>query len=267
MPDILYDFAGNDMIQAWVRGRAMRNVAGKSPEHQRHPYHPAYLYEVGMLPLEGFPVKGVIWYQGESNAHNAELHSKLFPLLVSSWRNGLSDDVPFFFAQLTSINRPSWPTFRDSQRRLADELPGVGMAVIHDLGDSLDVHPRRKMEVGRRLALLALRDTYGHSVEASGPVPDSAVSESDGTVVLRMSHADGMRTSDGAAPRTFELAGHDRFYYPATATMPGDGTVVLRSDRVDRPCFVRYAWQPYTTANLVNSAGLSASTFEMEVRR
>lgn len=267
LPDILYDFAENDMIQAWVRGRAMRNVAGKSPESQRHPYHPAYLYEVGMRPLEGFPVKGCIWYQGESNAHNAELHSRLFPLLVQSWRKGLDDDVPLYFVQLTSINRPSWPTFRDSQRRLADELSGVGMAVIHDLGDSLDVHPRHKMEVGRRLALLALHDTYGHDVEAYGPVPDYAVADADGGVVLHMSHSDGMHTSDGAAPRTFELAGHDRYYYPATVIIPGDGTVVLRSDKVDSPYYVRYAWQPYTTANMVNAAGLPASTFVMEVRR
>lgn len=265
LPDILYDFANNDMIQSWVRERAMVNSAGESADMRRHPYHPAYLYESAMAPIEGLAVKGVIWYQGESNAHNAELHSRLFPLLVSSWRKGFGSEVPFYFAQLTSINRPSWPVFRDSQRRLAAAVPGVAMAVIHDLGDSLDVHPRRKLEVGRRLALAALYHSYGHDLECSGPVPVSARADGRGTVTLMFTHSDGLSTSDGMDPRTFELAADDHYFYPAQALINVDGSVTLKSDRVPHPCYVRYAWQPYTRANLVNASGLPASTFMVDV--
>ena len=94
---------------------------------------------------------GTIWYQGESNAHNIENHERLFGYLVDSWRRQFdSPGMPFLMVQLSSINRPSWPAFRDSQRRLASRIPGVGMAVSSDLGDSLDVHPRNKRPVGER---------------------------------------------------------------------------------------------------------------------
>lgn len=146
--------------------------------------------------------------------------------------------------------------FRDTQRRLADELPNVDMAVIHDLGDSLDVHPRRKHEVGRRLALLALRD-YGMQVEASGPKPSKAYVNDDGAVIVEFTHADGLTTSDGSLPATFELARYDGLYVPATATIDREnGYVILNADGIEKPRFVRYAWQPFTRANLVNGAGL-----------
>jgi len=121
------------------------NVKQSSNKLQRHPYEPCYLYESGIRPLEQFPVKGFIWYQGESNAHNREAHERLFGLLVESWRKNWGDaELPFYFVQLSSIDRPSWTWFRDSQRRLMAEIPHTGMAVSSDRGDSLDVHPNRK---------------------------------------------------------------------------------------------------------------------------
>lgn len=267
LPDILADPAKNDMLQPWVRERAAKNIEESRNRFQRHPYHPAYLYETGMAPLADFPMHGMIWYQGESNAHNAELFSRLFPMLVDCVRRNMMIDGGVYFAQLTSIGRPSWPVFRDTQRRLADELPNVDMAVIHDLGDSLDVHPRRKHEVGRRLALLALRD-YGMQVEASGPKPSKAYVNDDGAVIVEFTHADGLTTSDGSLPATFELARYDGLYVPATATIDREnGYVILNADGIEKPRFVRYAWQPFTRANLVNGAGLPASTFMMPVER
>ncbi|MDE6490856.1 MAG: sialate O-acetylesterase, partial [Muribaculaceae bacterium] len=263
IPDILYEPATNDMLQPWVRERAAKNVAKSDNRFQRHPYHPAYLYETGMAPLEGFPMRGLIWYQGESNAHNAELFSRLFPMFVDCIKQNLMIDGGVHFVQLTSMDRPSWPVFRNTQRRLADSLPRVDMAVIHDLGDSLDVHPRRKQEVGRRLALLALQDE-GWQVEASGPVPVKAYNAGD-AVIVEFSHAMGLTTSDGAMPVTFELARYDGLYYPATAKIDEAGRVSLVADGVERPRFVRYAWQPYTRANVVNGAGLPLSTFQMPV--
>ena len=160
-PDILYNWLDNDFIQEWVRERAAFNIKESGNPFQRHPYEPCYLFEAGIEPLERFPIRGVIWYQGESNAHNIEAHERLFPLLVQSWRSNWDDpDMPFLFVQLSSLNRPSWTWFRDSQRRLAESVPSCAMAVSSDRGDSLDVHPRRKLDVGRRLAAQALYNVY-----------------------------------------------------------------------------------------------------------
>ena len=263
--DVLRDWRSNDFIQDWVRGRASKNIAKAANPLQRHPYEPCYLFESGVQPLQQFGIKGVIWYQGESNAHNVEAHERLFPLLVGSWRGYWGAELPFYFVQLSGIERPSWPQFRDSQRRMADEIANSGMAVCSDLGDPKDVHPRHKKDVGERLARLALHRTYGFGgVTDSGPAIRRAVLR-DGTVYAEFDCAEGLRTSDGEALRRFEVAEYDGYYFPAEAAVCEDGTVRISSDAVRRPRFVRYAWQPYTDANMVNGEGLPASTFKVEV--
>lgn len=264
-PAILSDWRHNDFIQPWVRERAGQNLAASDRPGRRHPYEPCYLFEAGIRPLDRFPVRGVVWYQGESNAHNIDAHERLFGLLVESWRTCWEDPgMPFYFVQLSGIERPSWPRFRDSQRRLAGRIPHVGMAVSSDRGDAHDVHPVRKRDVGERLAALALHDTYGFGrVVPSGPQLRDATAEDD-RVRLSFDWGEGLRTDDGGALRGFEVAGTDGLFHPADAAIEGD-CVTLRSSRVARPVAVRYAWQPFTTANLVNGAGLPASTFLAEV--
>lgn len=264
-PDILYDWLRNDFIQGWVRERAAFNIKDAENPLQRHPYEPCYLFEAGIEPLERFPVRGVIWYQGESNAHNIEAHERLFPLLVQSWRSNWNDpDMPFLFVQLSSLDRPSWTWFRDSQRRLAESVPSCAMAVSSDRGDSLDVHPRRKLDVGRRLAAQALYNVYGDkNVVPSGPMARYA-SIDGGQVVLAFDWADGLRSSDGQELRTFELAGEDERFHPAKASVDGS-RVRLDCPAVPSPKWVRYGWQPFTRANLANRALLPASTFRINV--
>ena len=265
-PAILRDWTKNDFIQDWVRGRAALNVKKSTHKFQRHPYEPCYLYESGILPLQKYRVKGVIWYQGESNAHNKDAHEKLFKLLVHSWReNGLDPEMPFYFVQLSSLNRPSWPWFRDSQRRLMVETFNTGMAVCTDKGDSLDVHPIHKKEVGERLAYWALNKTYGHDVVPSGPLYKS-VSFQKNVATISFDYAKGLKTSDGEELRTFEIAGEDQVFYPAKAVIVGE-TVKVWSDKVKEPKIVRYGWQPFTRANLVNEVELPASTFRTEFIR
>ena len=265
-PAILRDWTKNDFIQDWVRGRAALNVKKSTHKFQRHPYEPCYLYESGILPLQKYRVKGVIWYQGESNAHNKDAHEKLFNLLVHSWReNGLDPEMPFYFVQLSSLNRPSWPWFRDSQRRLMVETFNTGMAVCTDKGDSLDVHPIHKKEVGERLAYWALNKTYGHDVVPSGPLYKS-VSFQKNVATISFDYAKGLKTSDGEELRTFEIAGEDQVFYPAKAMIVGE-TVKVWSDKVKEPKIVRYGWQPFTRANLVNEVELPASTFRTEFTR
>lgn len=262
-PAILNDWLHNDFIQQWVRERAAKNISNARGASARHPYEPCYLYESGMLPLLQYRVKGVVWYQGESNAHNMEAHERLFKLLVDSWcTNMKNEEMPFYFVQLSSLNRPSWPWFRDSQLRLMRQLPGLGMAVSSDVGDSLDVHPTHKLEVGERLARWALCKTYARKVVPSGPLFSRAWREGS-TAVVEFDYADGLTTSDGNPLRCFEVAETDGLFYPAEAEISG-GKVRLSSDKVRTPHFVRYAWQPFTRANMVNADGLPASTFRAE---
>lgn len=259
-PMILKDWLHNDFIQDWARGRAAVNLKNSTSIAKRHPYEPCYLFEAGILPLEKYPMKGVIWYQGESNAHNMEAHEKLFPLLVDSWRSYWGDkQMPFYFVQLSGLNRPSWPWFRDSQRKLMTQIPFTGMAVSYDKGDSLDVHPRDKRPVGERLGRWALSKDYGLKMTPSGPLFKSAQVRGD-RMTVSFDYAEGLRTSDGKAVSCFEVAEFCGLFYPAHAIVKGD-KVELTSKQVKHPRYVRYAWQPFTRANLVNKDGLPASTF------
>lgn len=264
-PNILSNWLQNDFIQDWVRGRAAKNLTNDQTKLGRHPYEPCYLYESGILPLQRYPIKGVIWYQGESNAHNKDAHAKLFSLLVDGWRqNWNNPDMPFYFVQLSSLNRPSWPWFRDSQLRLMKEISNTGMAVSSDHGDSLDVHPRCKQPIGERLARWALAKTYGQDITPSGPVFSSVTRQADALIVSFL-YANGLQTSDDNAPSCFEIAEEDGLFQPATATIEGN-TVRLTSPTLKHPRYVRYAWQPFTRANLVNGDQLPASTFRGEAR-
>lgn len=270
LPKILEHWLHNDYIQDWCRGRAAQNLGLKLNEvtddfRHRHPYEPCYLFEAGVLPLGTYDIKGTIWYQGESNAHNAEAHERLFPLLVESWREHFRQPaMPFYFVQLSSLNRPSWPWFRDSQRRLSTTIPHTAFAVTTDVGDSLDVHPRRKQPVGRRLARLALHDAYGMThVVAGGPLPVSATLHK-GKVEVSFERAGGLRTADGHAPITFEVAEYEGRYFPARATIKGS-MIVLDCPEVSRPRYVRYGWQPFTRANVINGEGLPLTTFRLGV--
>lgn len=259
-PAILKNWLHNDFIQDWVRGRAAKNLTNDNTHLGRHPYEPCYLYESGILPLQKYPIKGVIWYQGESNAHNMEAHSELFKLLVGSWRSNWSNPtMPFYFVQLSSLNRPSWPWFRYSQLQLMQQIANTGMAVSSDCGDSLDVHPLRKQPVGQRLARWALNKTYGMSVTPSGPIYKGVVRSAD-ALIVSFDYADSLCTSDGKQPSTFEIAEEEGMYYPATAVIEGN-TVRLTSPEVKNPRYVRYGWQPFTRANLINGDALPASTF------
>lgn len=258
-PDILYSWKENDRIQPWVRERASLNVKQSSNKLQRHPYEPCYLFEAGIAPLAKYPVKGVIWYQGESNAHNIEVHEILFPLLVESWRKNWNKELPFYYVQLSSLDRPSWTWFRDSQRRMLKDIRCVGMAVSSDCGDSTNVHPTRKKEVGDRLARLALHDTYGKTLTPSGPQFRS-VEFTNGAAFVTFDFNEGMHSSDGESLKTFEIAEHEGVFFSAMAEVV-DGRIKVWSKEVKNPRFVRYGWQPFTRANLVNKEGLPASTF------
>ena len=265
--DILYNWRSNDFIQPWVRQRSSQNIANSKNRLQRHPYEPCYLFETGIAPIHCYPIRGAIWYQGESNAHNVEAYEALFTTMLQSWRKAWQDDkMPFYFVQLSSINRPSWPHFRDAQRRLALATDNCAMAVSSDHGNPYDVHPKEKQPIGRRLALQALYGTYGYkNITPEGPVIKEATSKK-GNVCLKFENGNGLTTADGKAPRTFEIAEENGLYYPAKVSIDGN-CIYLQSKEVKSPARVRYGWQPYTTANLINSDSLPASTFQINLNK
>ena len=262
IPDILKDWTKNDMVQDWVRGRAERNCKKSSVSGQRHPYEPTYLYAVNQPIIGDFKVKGMIWYQGESNAHNIELHEQLFPMVIDSWRTQQNNpDMPFYFVQLSSINRPSWCNFRNSQRIMSETLHNVGMAVSSDKGDETNVHPIHKKEIGERLARVALNKSYEMSdITPSGPMFKSVTFEG-GAAYPTFEYGEGLQASDGGDIIGFEVAGEDKIFYPAKAEIKND-KIKVWSKKVKAPVYIRYGWQPYTEANLVNSDSLPASTFK-----
>lgn len=259
------DWKNNDFINPWCRERAGKNIELAENKSQRHPYHPSYLYETGIQDLTKLNIAGVIWYQGESNEQNVELHETIFPTLVESWRNAWDADLPLYYVQLSSmaVGRETWGHFRDSQRRLMYEIPNSGMAVSSDLGDSTDVHPREKKQVGERLARWALNKTYGLSeITPSGPLFHDCYFEG-GAAWISFEFAEGLKTSDGKPLKSFEVAEFPGLFFPATAEIKGN-VVKVTSDKVNTPRYVRYGWSSYSEGNLVNMEGLPASTFTTE---
>ena len=209
---------------------------------------------------------------GESNAHNVELHEVIFPTLIDSWRRTWNDaEMPFYFVQLSSINRPSWPHFRDSQRRMASAIENCDFAVSSDKGHPTDVHPKEKAPVGERLARLALNQTYGmNHVTQHGPTPISAkrvIENTTGRIVLEFSDAKELMTSDGKSLRGLEAGGAVGTFQaiPSEEIRVEGNRIIIEGTKAACAMRIRYAWKPYTDANLVNEAGLPASTFEITV--
>jgi sialate O-acetylesterase len=261
----LYNWKKSDFFQPWVRERADTNLKNSSNPKQRHPYEPCYNYEAGIKPFVDFPIRGAIWYQGESNAHNIELHEYVFPKLVAGWRKQWGYEFPFYYVQLSSLNRPSWTSFRNSQLQLLKIIPNSGMAVSSDVGDSTNVHPGRKKEVGERLARLALNFTYQQkNIVPYGPMPVKAQRVNNQLIVSFQYSGPQLKTGDGNPLQGFVLRNEKGIDKEANAFIQKN-KVVIALDKNERPVKVLYGWRPYTNANLVNSEGLPASTFEIKI--
>lgn len=261
--DVLTNWKQNDFIMDWCRDRAKLNISLSKNELQRHPFEPAYIYESGIQELAGLPVAGVIWYQGESNAHHAEHYKNAFPALVKSWRNSFNNpEMPFYFAQLSSLKRPSWPYFRNIQRELSYAVPNSAMVVTSDLGDSLNVHPKRKREVGERFAKLALAKVYGQQLEYSGP-EILGFTQIEEVIKIQFDHASQLKTSDGMPLREFEIENQYGIFEPVNASV--NGKEIIIQTQIKNAQKIRYGWNPFSRGNLVNEAGLPASTFELKI--
>lgn len=262
----LNNWRKSDFYMPWVRERSDTNLKLSANPKQRHTYEPCYNYEAGISQFINFPIQGVIWYQGESNAHNIELYEKVFPKLVESWRKKWGYQFPFYYVQLSSINRPSWPSFRYAQLQLLKTIPSSGMAVSSDLGDFNDVHPKQKKQIGERLVRMALHFNYGKkNILPYGPMPLKAQVVKNEIIVSFKYTGTHLTTSDGKALRGFVLRNEKGIEKDVNAFIR-NGKIIIPFDKNEKPVELLYGWKPYTDANLVNNEQLPASTFKIKIQ-
>jgi sialate O-acetylesterase len=254
-------------------------TGGKPPKKPRAPHAPdknpnlASVLWNGMIhPLVPYPIRGVIWYQGESNAYRADVYEKLLTGMIGFWRKAWEQgDFPFLIVQLTDFNYNEdgatgvkWAQLRDAQSAVADHVPQTGLAVTLGLGDPENIHPNRKMEVGERLALWAKKIAYGKDVVCQGPVFDSVKYSGGEAIVSFLPLTGGLKSSDQKEVGGFAVAGSDKQFKPAQVRLDKN-QVILKSSEVANPAFVRYAWcnRP-ADANLTDESNLPARPFRTD---
>jgi sialate O-acetylesterase len=269
------------ICEAWTSEAALRGdgdyaailaraaKANDDPNLAGDPNRAAVLFNGMLAPIRTYRLKGAIWYQGESNAARAYQYRKLFPTMITDWRTQWEQgDFPFLFVQLAGfmprLDEPGdsmWAELREAQQ-MALATPRTGMASAIDLGDAINIHPRNKVDVGRRLSLSARYLAYGENIVASGPLYRSMTVEGDKIRVQFHHVARGLKFR-GQRPSGFTICGDNRKFVRATAKIDGD-SILVWSDDVKQPVAVRYAWADNPAGNLYNSADLPASSFRTD---
>ncbi len=242
---------GVDLRQQPLAGRASRPID-----------LPARLYNAMIAPLPPFPIKGVIWYQGESNNHDPAQYRRLLPTLIGDWRKQWQQpELPFLIVQIAPYQSMT-PELREAQLQTVRSTPRTALAVTTDVGDARDIHPAAKAPVGQRLALAARAVAYGEDIPYSGPLFRS-MEVTGAEAILHFDHVGGGLVAKGGPLTGFTVAGDDGEFHPASAGIRGD-TVVVSSPRVSEPAAVRYGWANVPEVNLFNEAGLPASPFRSD---
>ncbi len=268
------------MMAAWSNRVEQAKAGGQKwpekPKLKVHPHkasnYPANLYNAMIHPLVPYGIRGAIWYQGENNAYQAPLYFGLLENMVSEWRRDWGSEFPFYAVQLPNFKIPQtqpvedsdWALMREAFLQFHRKVPNAGMAVTIDAGMEKNIHPTNKQTVGRRLARQALAKTYGKAVVPGGPVYRSMHKE-DGKIVVRFDDIGaGLMARGGEPLKRFAIAGEDRRFAVAQATIVGDA-VEVSSPEVPDPVAVRYAWASNPTGcNLCNKDGLPASPFRTD---
>ncbi len=257
-------------LKLWKTG-GQREADKPKPVEDPHRsvFVPALLFNGMIAPYTPATVRGFIWYQGESNASRSKTYVELMSVLIADWRKRFGrPDMSFYFVQLAGYHNPTthptdtnWSRLRDAQRRTVDAVPHTGMATAIDVGDPMEIHPRDKKTVGERLALLALRNTFGRSnLSATGPAYRT-FAVAGPAVRLEFDPATGPIVLKGTG--SFTLAGVDRVFHPATAQIR-NGSIVVTCPDVPNAVAARYAWEDYPVPTLYNEAGLPASPFRTD---
>jgi sialate O-acetylesterase len=251
-------------------GAAADVLASLPGRPAQNPNNPIVLSNSMIAPLSPFAIKGAIWYQGESNADRPAQYKTLLPIMIKDWRAKFGvGDFPFYIVQLANFHateaQPTdtpWTRLREAQLQTAQTVPNTGLAVTIDIGDPGDIHPRNKKEVGRRLALSALAQTYKQEIEYSGP-SYKAIEVQGPRVLISFDHARGLNVKGDGAVNGFAIAGADKKFVWAEGMLAGE-SVILSSPEVANPVYVRYAWADNPNVNLYNEAGLPAVPFRTD---
>jgi len=259
-----------NLTEGWkFRTSVNLNDVGPQPQNNiNSPHNPSTLYNAMIAPVVPYAIKGAIWYQGESNAGRAYQYRTLFPLMINDWRAKWGYAFPFYFVQLANFmqqkeepGESSWAELREAQLQTL-RLEHTGMAVIIDIGDAADIHPKNKQDVGKRLALQAREKTYGQKITGSGPLYQSYTIENGKIRISFAPNPSKMVAIEGVL-KGFSIAGPDKKFVWADAVIEGD-QVVVSSPEVPFPLAVRYAWADNPLCNLFNEAGLPASPFRTD---
>ncbi len=232
---------------------------------------PGNIYNGVLKPTIGYGIRGVIWYQGESNAGRAYQYRDLFPLMIKSWRDEWGQgDFSFYWVQLADFmaetpepKESAWAELREAQT-MALKLPKTGEAVIIDLGEGKDIHPTNKQDVANRLARWALARDYGLKIPFQSPTYQG-MEKHGKKIALHFDHVGrGLKTFDVAEPRGFAIAGSDRKFVSAKAKITGPAAIEVWSDAVSEPSAVRYAWADNPVCNLYSAEGLPLTPFRTD---
>jgi sialate O-acetylesterase len=265
-------------VAAWEKTAEQAKASGQNPPPRPRPAtrrppepvppdgrstDPAVLFNGMIHPLIPYGIKGVLWYQGESNAKQAEEYLTLFPTLIRDWRaRWRQGEFPFLYVQVAPYGGMP-PEIREAQLLSLGKVKNAAMTVTTDVGDAEDIHPRNKQPVGQRLALAARALAYGENIEYSGPLYESMKTES-GKIVLHFKHVGtGLIAKDGPL-KGFTIAGKDKAFVPAQAEIKGN-TVVVSADGIADPIAARYGWENVPDVNLSNQEGLPASPFRTDM--
>jgi sialate O-acetylesterase len=262
--------------EEWLHPK--QNPASTRPTPERPFEAPTVLFNGMINPIVGYAIRGVIWYQGESNAPHPKEYHDVMAALIKSWRERWGQgDFPFLIVQLANFHVPKnnntvsngdqdsgWPGVRESQAQLVKDVPNVGLAVTIDIGESRDIHPKNKQDVGKRLALAARKIAYGQDVEFSGPTLKS-MQVQDGKSILTFDHASGGLVNKGDDLEGFEIAGKDGKYVKADAKIDGD-KVMVSADDVKDPQSVRYGWSDDPKCTVYNKSELPMGPFETQAK-
>jgi sialate O-acetylesterase len=267
-------------LSDWREASAKAKEQGKSapqrpmdPEAQmRGNARPGNIYNGVLKPTIGYGIRGVVWYQGESNAGRAYQYRDLFPLMIKSWREEWGQgSFPFYWVQLADYRyekrepaESQWAELREAQTMTMSALPHTGEAVIIDLGEGKDIHPRNKQGVAMRLARWALARDYGVDVPYHSPIYQS-MERQNNKIVLTFDYVGrGLRTFDVIEPRGFAIAGNDREFVWADAKIVDKDRIEVWSDRVPNPAAVRYAWADNPVCNVYSTEGLPLTPFRTD---
>lgn len=279
---LIHSSWGGTYVEAWMSEQTLTKYAVLKEAYDKmktievssfdakNGNQPTALYNAMVKPFIGFPIEGAIWYQGESNAGRAVAYRDLFPAMIKDWRSKWGvGDFPFYFVQLANYMKKEdapiasdWAMLREAQT-YALKLPNTGMAVIMDIGDKDDIHPKNKQEVGRRLALLALNNTYRQKNSCSGPNLKSHKIKANEILLRFDGKGSPLILKGNGGNHTFAVAGNDHKFYWANAKIQ-ENRIVVSSPQVKEPVAVRYAWANNPDADLFNAEGLPAAPFRTD---